>query len=125
MSITPYLYYQDVEAALAFLSRAFGFSPCGEAVRDEAGRLSHAAAQLGGDIVMMGWPGEDYRSPRELGQASFSLYVSVADVDGHFAIARGAGAKIIEEPTNTEFGDRRYGAEDPEGHQWFFAAPRS
>lgn len=28
---------------------------------------------------------------------------------------------ILEEPGNTEYGHRRYGAEDPEGHQWYFA----
>jgi hypothetical protein len=28
---------------------------------------------------------------------------------------------ILEEPKDQFYGDRRYGAEDPEGHSWFFA----
>ena len=28
---------------------------------------------------------------------------------------------ILEEPTDTPYGHRRYGAVDPEGHQWYFA----
>jgi uncharacterized glyoxalase superfamily protein PhnB len=50
-----------------------------------------------------------------------SLYVNVDDVDKHSERARRAGAKIIEEPKDTFYGARRYGAEDPEGHQWYFA----
>jgi len=50
-----------------------------------------------------------------------SLYVDVPDVDKHFARARKAGAAILEEPQNTPYGHRRYGAADPEGHQWYFA----
>jgi uncharacterized glyoxalase superfamily protein PhnB len=45
----------------------------------------------------------------------------VADVDKHCARARKAGATIIEEPGDTAYGHRRYGAEDPEGHVWYFA----
>ena len=45
----------------------------------------------------------------------------IKGVDRHFARAKKAGAKIIEEPGNTPYGQRRYGAEDREGHQWYFA----
>jgi uncharacterized glyoxalase superfamily protein PhnB len=47
--------------------------------------------------------------------------VNVDDADKHFKRARKAGAKILEEPQDTFYGHRRYGAEDPEGHQWYFA----
>jgi hypothetical protein len=42
-------------------------------------------------------------------------------VNAHFERARKAGAAILEEPKDTFYGHRRYGAEDPEGHQWYFA----
>ena len=45
----------------------------------------------------------------------------VDDVDAHFKRAKAAGATILEEPADQFYGDRRYGVEDPEGHQWFFA----
>jgi uncharacterized glyoxalase superfamily protein PhnB len=49
------------------------------------------------------------------------VHVYVDDVDAHFERARAAGATILEEPADQPYGDRRYAAEDPEGHQWFFA----
>ncbi len=42
------------------------------------------------------------------------------DVDGHYERAKAAGAKIVEELADQFYGDRRYRAEDPEGHQWAF-----
>ena len=121
MAITPYLFYEDVGAALKFLSKAFGFRNHGRAMVGPDGRVNHAAMKLGGDLVMLGCPGSRYRSPKRLGQATQSLYVNVPHVDRHFQRASKAGATIIEEPKDTPYGDRRYGAEDPEGHQWYFA----
>jgi uncharacterized glyoxalase superfamily protein PhnB len=42
-------------------------------------------------------------------------------VDKTFARARKAGASVLQVPMNTEYGHRRCGVEDPEGHQWYFA----
>ena len=70
---------------------------------------------------MMGCPGSDYRNPKQLGQSTQSLYVNVENVDKHFARALKARASILETPRNAEYGDRRYGAADPEGHEWAFA----
>ena len=72
-------------------------------------------------VVMMGTPGPDFRNPKNLGQITSSLYIYVDDVDAHCARAREAGAEIIEEPGDQPYGDRRYGACDPEGHHWYFA----
>jgi PhnB protein len=118
--ITPYLYYADVAAALAWLTRAFGFR---ERMRIPApdGRVGHAEMQLADGVIMMGNPGPDYRNPKRLGQTTQNVYVYVDDVDGHFRRAKQAGAKILHEPADQFYGDRRYGAEDPEGHQWYFA----
>ena len=121
MAITPYLLYEDVGGALKFLARAFGFHKSGAQMRGKDGVINHAAMQLGDDLIMMGCPGSGYRNPRQLGQATQSLYVNVENVDKHFERARKSGATILEEPANTEYGHRRYGAEDPEGHRWYFA----
>jgi PhnB protein len=118
--IAPYLYYSDVAAALAWLARTFGFA---EKVRMPGpdGAIMHAEMALHDGIVMMGCPGRDYRSPKALGHVTQSLYVYVDDVDKHYRQAKEAGAKILEEPRDQFYGDRRYGSEDLEGHQWFFA----
>jgi PhnB protein len=118
--VTPYLYYQDVAAALRFLSDAFGFR---EKLRMPGpdGAIAHAEMTIGDGLVMMGCPAKDYKNPKRLGATTQSLYVYVDDVDAHCARAKTAGAKIIDEPEDQFYGDRRYGAEDPEGHHWFFA----
>jgi uncharacterized glyoxalase superfamily protein PhnB len=127
MAITPYLLYEDVGGALKFLTKAFGFRKYGAQMKGLGGKINHAAMQLGDDLIMMGCPGSGYRNPKRLGQATQSLYINVEDVDKHFARARRAGATILEEPADTDYGHRRYGAADPEGHQWYFAqdTPRS
>ena len=121
MAITPYLYYKDVDAALKFLNKAFGFRRHGRPMKGADGKINHAAMLFGDDLLMMGWPGKGYKNPRSLGQATQCLYLNVEDMDKHFQRARRAGAKILEEPKDTDYGHRRYGAEDPEGHQWYFA----
>jgi len=121
MAITPYLYYEDVGRAQKFLAKAFGFRKYGIEVRAPDGKISHAAMKFGDALIMMGRPASGYRNPKRLGQATQSLYISVKGVDKHFQRARKAGAFILEEPTDTEYGHRRYGATDPEGHEWFFA----
>jgi PhnB protein len=118
--IAPYLLYEDGAAAIDFLTRAFGFE---ETMRAEGeGRVEHAELRLGGDVIMLGSPGGDYRSPKTAGHYSAAVHVYVDDVDSHFARAKEAGAEIVMEPTDQEYGDRRYDAKDPEGHFWSFAS---
>ena len=121
MAITPYLLYDDVAEALKFLSKAFGFRKSGATMRDSGGKINHASMKLGDDLIMMGCPGKGYRNPRKLGQATQSLYINVENVDKHYARAKKAGARILQEPSDTFYGHRRYGAADAEGHQWYFA----
>jgi len=119
-SISPYLYYEDVAAALSFLARAFGLH---ERVRMAGpdGAVGHAEMEFGNGVVMMGCPGPDYRNPKHLGGVTQSLYLYVDEVDKHFRRAVEAGAKIVSEPADQFYGDRNYAAEDPEGHLWYFA----
>jgi PhnB protein len=117
---TPYLLYEDVGAALDWLSRAFGFRECLR-FQGEDGAVTHAEMELDGGEVMLGWPGPDYRNPRRLGQTTQLVHVYVEDVDAHFERAREAGAEIVSEPQDHEYGDRRYDVKDPEGHLWSFA----
>jgi uncharacterized glyoxalase superfamily protein PhnB len=120
--VTPYLLYQDCEAALDFLSRAFGFR---EALRytGEQGYVNHAEMHIGdGGVIFMGDPGDDYRNPKELESETVGIYVEVDEsVDALYERAREAGAEITQEPADQEYGHRRFTARDPEGHLWFFA----
>jgi len=119
-SITPYLLYEDVPAALDWLARAFGFD---EVLRyeGEGGVVNHAEMRYAGESIYLGHPGSEYRSPKRLGTRTALVHVYVDDVDTHFERARAAGAEIRLEPTDQPYGDRRYDACDPEGQLWSFA----
>jgi PhnB protein len=119
--IIPYLLYEDVAGTMQWLARAFGYRAHGPKNRKPDGTVFHAAMQLDDGLVMMGWPGPKYKNPKHARHVSFNMYVMVDDVERHYQRAKKAGAKIIEELATTPFGARRYGAEDPEGHQWYFA----
>jgi uncharacterized glyoxalase superfamily protein PhnB len=121
ITITPYLLYEDVDAALEFLARAFGFE---EVLRytGAEGYVSHAEARTGDVSIYLGDPGEDYRNPAKLGSSTVMIGVDgIDDVDALCERARGAGARIIEEPADQAYGERRFSARDPEGHEWFFS----
>jgi uncharacterized glyoxalase superfamily protein PhnB len=118
--ITPYLYYEDVARALDWLARSFGLHERLRMLGPDGG-IVHAEMECADGVVMMGRPGADYRNPNRLGQVTQSLYVYVDDVDKHYRHAVESGARILEEPRDQFYGDRRYAAADPEGHHWFFA----
>ncbi len=123
MTITPYLLYEDCDAALDFLARAFGFE---EILRYQGadGDVNHAEMRLGDDIIYMGDPGGDYRGPTKLGANTMIVTVDgLEDVDALCERARAAGAEITEEPADQDYGERRFAAADPEGHKWFFSQP--
>jgi PhnB protein len=122
-NVTPYLLYSDVAKALTWLGKAFGFLEVGDRFEGKDGTVQHAAmvTQEGGDMIMMGCPGPKYKNPRKLRAATQMLYIYVDNVDKHFARAKKAKPKVLNKLEDTFYGDRRYGVEDPEGHQWFFA----
>jgi len=121
--ISPYLNYEDTGAMLEWLVRAFGLTERHRQCGPDGG-VVHAEMALEDGVVMLGSPGGGFRNPKHLGQVTQSLYIYLDDVDAHCARARAAGAEIIEEPAEQPYGDRRYGACDPEGHRWYFASRR-
>ena len=122
-TITPYLLYEDVDAALTFLSQAFGFK---EVLRytGEEGYVNHAEMRMGDGKIYLGDPGEQYRNPKTLGNETVGIYVLVDDVDAHFERAKAAGAEIVREPYDTDYESREYTARDPEGNFWSFGTYR-
>ena len=122
MSIIPALTYDDPNAAVEFLERAFGFA-VHLMVTDDAGRVQHAELTFAGGTIMLGPSGwADWaRSPVAAGGANtMTVHVAVTDVGAHCERARAAGARIVAEPTDQFYGDRTYRAADPEGHHWTF-----
>jgi PhnB protein len=121
--IIPYLFYRDVPAALAFLTRAFGFT---EEMRHATPGGMHAQILLDGQRIMIGQGGADWKMlpPADLpgGNATAGIFIYLADVDAHYEHARAAGADIVHPPRDVDYG-RTYTARDPDGHPWFFTTP--
>jgi uncharacterized glyoxalase superfamily protein PhnB len=120
-TITPYLYYEDVDKALEWLAKAFGFKENGERVADQRGMTNHAAMKFEEGMIMMGYPGPDHKSPKRLGQVTQCVHILADSVDERFERAKKAGATVLQPPEDKAYGQRLFGVADPEGHQWFFA----
>lgn len=112
----PVLTVADVRAAVAWLSEAFGFT---ERLRIGQGHRSQLEIP-GGGAVILAEVRPDTRTPTP-GSAAHSVLVRVTDAQSHFERSRDAGARILMEPTDFDYGERQYGAEDPFGHRWTFS----
>lgn len=117
-TVLPHVVYQDVARAIAWLSEAFGFV---EHYRYGGDPPSGAQVRLGGAWIMLKAARPGAETPAETGCWTQSLTVFVDDVDAHFARARAAGAKIVEDLHETCYGERQYGVEDLDGHHWLFS----
>jgi uncharacterized glyoxalase superfamily protein PhnB len=118
--VTPYLLYEDGEAAVEFLIRAFGFRELDRQVGAAGGMHVELEVAPGGSRIYLGQPPAGFEGPGKVGPTSL-LYVLVDDADGHCERARAAGAQVSEEPNDLPFGHRRYACSDPQGHEWVFA----
>jgi uncharacterized glyoxalase superfamily protein PhnB len=118
------LAYEDAPAAIDFLCRAFGFKERWR-MDGEDGTIGHAELELDDNIVMLAsvWRDGGLATPNELGGVHCQLRCDVPDVDAHWQQARIAGAIVLDEPADQDYGDRVYRAIDPEGHRWIFTTP--
>jgi PhnB protein len=117
--VTPYLLYEDVDAAVDWLITVCGFHERFRMAGPD-GKTMHAEVGMADGVVMLGNPGPDYRNPVQLGGATQLIYVYVDDVDAHHQAIQDAGAKVVREIADQFYGDRSYSVEDPEGHTWNF-----
>jgi uncharacterized glyoxalase superfamily protein PhnB len=130
-AVIPMISYEDGIAALEWLAKAFGFLERSR-VADVEGRLMHGELDVGGGLIMLASPTPDYEGPKRHRESCErarkwstvpwvidGVLVLVDDLGAHFQRAKAAGATILTEIEEGPPG-RRYRAEDPEGHRWFF-----
>ena len=124
-AVMPMLAYDDAAGAIEFLCRAFGFEVTMR-MDGPDGTVGHAELSLGGGMVSVAtvWREGGFSTPAELGGVHSQVGCEVDDIDAHFDRARSVGAVVLGEPVDQEHGYRTYRAIDPEGHRWYFAAPR-
>ena len=124
-TIYPGLSYDDPAAAIDWLCRAFGFTKR-LVIPGPNGTIVHSELSHGEGVIMVGSarPDENRFSPRSLPGVNQAISVSVDDPDSHFAVAKAAGAEIIQGLEDSDYRSRGYAAKDPEGHHWHFATYR-
>ena len=112
-TVTPVLIYPDVRAAVTWLESAFGFE---ERVR--IGDAHRAQLRVGADgAIVVAEARSDQLAP-SAGVVTHLVKVRVPDVDAAFARVRGFGARVVEEPTTHEYGERSCMFEDLASHRW-------
>lgn len=116
-TLLPHLCYKDVPAAIAWLTRTFGFVEHYHYGEPAQGAQLH----LGDAWIMLNSPRSSRQSPAESGLITQSLTIFVEDVDAHYAHTKAAGAEIVEDLNETMYGERQYAALDLEGHHWLFS----
>jgi uncharacterized glyoxalase superfamily protein PhnB len=120
--VVPYLLYEDADAAMEWLIRAFGFS---ERARDQLsdGTVRHGELLAGnGGVIMLGSPGPDFRGPAKLGEVTQLVCITVADLAAHRQRAQAAGADVSDLSVRANRA-QSYTVDDPEGHRWYFSEP--
>ena len=119
-TIFPSLRYRDAPRAIDFLVEAFGLERH-EVIENPDGTIAHAELAYGDGAVMLGSDREDnYGS--HVGQGW--MYVVIEDPDAHYARAKAAGAEIVQELADQDYGSRDYSARDFEGNLWSFGTYR-
>lgn len=116
--VLPHIFYLNIAEAIPWLTRAFGFTEhfrYGEPVQGAQMRLGRAWIML----AEASRPGRS--SPVQSGIRTQMLTIFAEDVDAHYARAKSAGAKIVEELNETIYGEYQYIVEDLEGHPWLFS----
>ena len=117
-TIYPILIYDDAHAAIEFLERAFGCERR-ELHEGEKGGVAHAVLTCGDVSVMLSYKSEgDSVYNQVVGKTG--VYVVVEETDALFERAKQAGAEVVMEPTDQEYGSRDFTVRDPEGNLWAF-----
>ncbi len=122
----PSLRYKDAPNAIEWLCRAFGFEK--HLVVPGAGEtIAHAQLVFGNGMIMLGSAGthggaydELVSTPADAGTNTQSAYVIVQDADAHYAGAQAAGAEMVLDIQDQDYGGRGYTCRDLEGYVWSF-----
>ena len=123
-SVIPSLRYPNAVAAIDWLVRAFGFSK--KAVyMGPNDTVAHADLTFGNGMVMLGSASNEGEyaklmvQPDEIGLREIKgIYLVVSDADAIYATAKAAGAEMVMDIRDMDYGGRAFTCHDLEGHLW-------
>ena len=124
-TVIPCLRYRDAPAAIKWLCSTFGFEEQ-LVVPNPDGTIAHAQLRFGNGMIMLGSVvdseyGRLIKQPDEIGGAETqSAYVIVSDADAIYQRAKAAGAEIVLDIKDEDYGGRGFTCRDLEGRLWTF-----
>lgn len=122
-TVVPCLRYRDAPAAIKWLCDTFGFTPQLVVPNDDA-TVAHAQLTFGNGMVMLSSVfntefGRLMKQPVEVGQfVTQSTYLVVNDADHVYGRVLEAGAEVLLDIKDEDYGGRGFTCRDPEGHIW-------
>lgn len=125
-TIWPVLTYRDAPGAIRFLADAFGFEQAAVYTRDDDPTVvEHAELRwpLGGG-VMLGTAGKDDGPFGSRATGNDCVYVVCDEPDLLLRRAVAAGADLVRDIADEDYGSRGFTVADPEGNLWSFGTYR-
>jgi uncharacterized glyoxalase superfamily protein PhnB len=123
-TVIPGLRYRNAKAMIDWLCGAFGFEKQ-VVYAGPDGAVMHAQLTFGNGMIMVGSVrkgtplSELERQPDEIGGAETQApYLVVSDIDGIYASAKFAGARMVTDLEEKDYGGKAFSCSDPEGHVW-------
>lgn len=123
-TLIPSLRYRNAVAAIDWLVQAFGLEK-NAVYMGPNDTVAHAQLTYGGGMVMLGsvpHEGEYAKftvQPDEIGlRETKGIYLLVPDADATYATAKAAGAEIVIDIRDMDYGGRAFTCRDLEGHLW-------
>ncbi|MDE0884833.1 MAG: VOC family protein [Myxococcota bacterium] len=128
-SIVPSLRYPEARLAIDWLCQAFGFEEHLVVPGENEGSIVHAQLIHGNAMIMLASADshggnafdQRVRPASELGEkTNQAIYLVVPDPDAHYARAVTAGASVMMEIQDQDYGGRGYTCLDCDGNVWSF-----
>jgi len=121
------LRYENANEAITWLCDAFGFEVFLN-VPGSGEQVTHARLTLGENMVMVASLDRDedvekkFVTPKTAGGITQCASLYVENPDEIHAKAVTAGATIVDELADLDFGGRMFSCEDPESHLWVISS---
>lgn len=123
-TIIPGMRYRDALKMIDWLQQAFGFEKQAVYLAGDT-RVAHAQLTFGNGMIMLGsvdngssMPGL-VAQPDEIGNRETQHpCLIVSECEPIYASAKAAGAEMVMELTQMEYGGKAFTCRDPEGHLW-------
>ena len=119
-TVTPYIVVGDAPAQIEFLVRVFDADERFRSIGSAGG--VHAELRIGDSMLMVGGGAPDLNWRGVSMPSAFHVYVP--DADATFDRAVQAGATVIHQVADMDYGERSGGVRDAFGNCWYIATAR-